>query len=92
MTTRTRRETAVFRRPFKMTGIDHLVPAGTYAVAMDEEMIEGLSFPAFRRVATTITVPAAPPNSAAMETITISSFDLAEAQRADGLSIGLADE
>jgi hypothetical protein len=88
MTTRTRRETVVFQRPFRIAGIDHLVAAGTYDVVMDEEMIEGLSFPAFRRVATMITVPAAPPNSAAMETITINSFDLAEAQRADGLSDG----
>jgi hypothetical protein len=82
---RTRRETVVFRRPFRMPGVDHLVAAGAYTVVIDEEMIEGLSFPAFRRVATTIAVPAAPPNSAAMETISITARDLAEAQRADGL-------
>lgn len=70
--------------PFRLAGIDHLVAPGEYTVVTDEEMIEGPSFPVFRRVATTITVPAAPPNSAAMETLTISALDLAEAQRADG--------
>jgi hypothetical protein len=41
----------------------------------DEEMIEGLSFLAFRRVATMIMVPGAPPQSAAMEMISISAVD-----------------
>lgn len=86
MTTRTRRETVVFRHPFQIAGIDHVVAPGPYVVVTDDELIEGLSFPAYRRVATTITIPAAAPNSAAMETVTISSHDLAEAQRADGRS------
>jgi hypothetical protein len=50
---------------------------------MDEEMIEGLSFPCFRRIATIIMVPAAPPRRSAMEMISISSVDLSEAQRID---------
>lgn len=78
---RTRRETVVFKRPFRLAGIDHLVPAGAYTVVTDEEMIEGLSFTVFRRVATTITVPA--PNSAGMETVAIDPVNLADVQRAD---------
>jgi len=46
-------------------------------------MIEGLSFAAFRRVATTIIVPAAPPRTLTMERISISPVDLADAQRID---------
>jgi hypothetical protein len=34
------------------------LPAGSYEVVTDEELIEGLSFPAYRRVATTMLVPA----------------------------------
>lgn len=81
---RTRRETVVFRRPFRIAGIDHPVGAGAYNVVTDEEMIEGLSFAVFRRVATTIEIPTGP-NSSAMETVSIDPRDLAEAQRADRL-------
>jgi hypothetical protein len=81
MTTRSRRETVTFRHPFRIRGIDRLLPPGSYEVITDEEMIEGLSFPAFRRVATLITVPAATPN--AMERVSIGSVDLSDAQRTD---------
>jgi len=58
MTTRSRRETITFRHPFRIKGIDRLLPAGAYEVITDEEMIEGLSFAVFRRVATMIMIPA----------------------------------
>ena len=35
-----------------------MLPAGGYEVVTDEELIEGLSFPVYRRVATTMLVPA----------------------------------
>ena len=54
MTTRTRRETVYFKHPFSLQGIDRLLPAGPYEVVTDDEMIEGLSFPCYRRVATMI--------------------------------------
>jgi hypothetical protein len=83
MTTRSRRETINFAHPFRIRGIDRSLPAGAYEVITDEEMIEGLSFAAYRRVATMIVVPAAPPRSATMEMISIGSVDLADAQRID---------
>jgi hypothetical protein len=83
MTTRSRRETITFQHPFRIKGIDRSLPAGAYEVITDEEMIEGLSFPAYRRVATMIVVPAAPPRSSAIEMISIGSVDLADAQRVD---------
>ena len=83
MTVRTRRETVHFERPFKLKGIDRQLAAGGYEVITDEEMIEGLSFPCFRRVATLIMVPGAPPQRSAMEMISISSVDLSDAQRID---------
>jgi len=81
MTTRSRRETVTFRHPFRIKGIDRLLPSGAYEVITDEEMIEGLSFASFRRVATMIMVPAA--RSSAMEMISIGSVDLSDAQRID---------
>ncbi len=77
MTTRSQRETITFRRPFRIKGIDRLLPPGAYEVITDEEMIEGLSF------ATMIMVPAAPPHSSTMEMFSIGSVDLSDAQRID---------
>jgi hypothetical protein len=82
MTTRSRRETITFQHPFQIRGIERLLPPGNYEVITDEEMIEGLSFPVFRRVATMIMVPAVAQNSA-MEMISIGSVDLSDAQRID---------
>lgn len=82
MTTRSRRETMHFKHPFLIRGIDRLLPAGAYEIVTDEEMIEGLSFPCFRRVATMIMVPGATSRHS-REMIPISSIDLSDAQRSD---------
>jgi hypothetical protein len=55
MLTRSQRTTIVFRRPFAVKGLDRPQPASTYDVETEEELLEGLSFPAYRRVSTTIT-------------------------------------
>jgi hypothetical protein len=82
MTIRSRRETVTFQHPFRIRGIDRLLPPGDYEVVTDEEMIEGLSFAAFRRIATMIMVPAAGQTST-MELVSIGSVDLADAQHVD---------
>jgi hypothetical protein len=82
MTVRSRREVVTFKHPFQIRGVGRLLPAGSYEVITDEEMIEGLSFASFRRVATMILVPAAARGST-MEMISIGSVDLADAQRTD---------
>jgi hypothetical protein len=83
MTMRSRRETITFRHPFRIKGIDRLLSAGAYEVITDEEMIEGLSFASFRRVATMIMVPGAAPRGSSMEMISISAIDLSDARRDD---------
>jgi hypothetical protein len=83
MTMRSRRETITFRHPFRIKGIDRQLQAGAYEVITDEEMIEGLSFASFRRVATMIMVPGAAPRSSSTEMISISAADLSDAQRDD---------
>ena len=83
MTTRSRRETVHFKHPFRIKGIDRLLAPGAYEVITDEEMIEGLSFASFRRVATRIMVPGAAPRTSSMEMISIGSVDLSDAQRED---------
>jgi hypothetical protein len=83
---RSRRETVTFKHAFRIKGIERQLPAGAYEVVTDEELIEGLSFPCFRRVATMIMVPAASPHRQSVEMISISSVDLADAQQADAVA------
>ena len=83
MTTRSRRETVHFKHPFRIKGIDRQLAPGAYEVITDEEMIEGISFPSFRRVATMIMVPGMTSQRSVTEMISISSVDLADAQRID---------
>jgi hypothetical protein len=83
MTIRSRKEIITFKHPFQIRGIDRLLPAGAYEVITDEEMIEGLSFASFRRVATMIMVPATASRGSTMEMISIGSVDLSDAQRID---------
>lgn len=82
MTIRSRRETVTFKHPFRIHGIERLLPAGAYEIITDEEPIEGLSFSAYRRVATMIMVPAEGVRDS-MEMFSIGSVDLANAQAAD---------
>ncbi len=84
--TRSRRETVTFKHPFRIKGIDRQLPAGAYEVVTDEELIEGLSFPCFRRVATMIMVPGAAPHHHSTEMLSIASLDLADAQQADAVA------
>ena len=60
MTVRTSCMSVTFTRPFAVIGMDEMQPAGTYTIETDEELLEGLSFPAYRRIATSIFLPAQP--------------------------------
>jgi hypothetical protein len=82
MTTRTRERTVSFSNSFLLKGVDRHLPAGDYRVATDEEMIESLSFPVYRRVATMIFVPAQAPRGA-IEMVTIDPVDLQAALQRD---------
>ena len=52
MSIRTTRKIVEFSNPFSIEGIGRVLPAGSYEIVTDEELIEGLSFPVYRRVAT----------------------------------------
>ncbi|HEV2968564.1 MAG TPA: hypothetical protein VGY55_01165, partial [Pirellulales bacterium] len=62
---------------------DRVLAAGQYKVTTDEELIEELSFPVYRRVATMIFVPADSQNSSSVEMIAIDPRDLQDAQDRD---------
>ena len=81
MTTRTTTKSVTFRRPFYLKGIDRLLPPADYRVVTDEEVIDGLSFAAYRRVSTVIFVPAE--SGCAVEMVTIDLLGLQAAQDQD---------
>jgi hypothetical protein len=83
MMTRSRSETVIFNHPFLLKGVDRTLPAGDYRVVTDEELIEELSFPVYRRVATMIFVPGAAHRSTSVEMVTIDPSDLRTAQERD---------
>jgi hypothetical protein len=65
--------------------VDRLLPPADYRVVTDEELIEGLSFPAYRRVATMIFVPRQ--SGSSLEMVTIDPLDLQAAQDQGTLSM-----
>ena len=83
MTTRTIAKTITFRHPFVLGELAEVLPPGDYVVETDEELIQGLSFPAYRRVLTVIRLPAAPGNPTLMRAMTIAPETLARAVEQD---------
>ncbi|MFZ2077064.1 MAG: hypothetical protein WAV38_10565 [Xanthobacteraceae bacterium] len=83
MTIRTSSKTVSFARPFLLKGVDRVLAAGQYKVVTDEELIEELSFPVYRRIATMILVPADSQNSSSVEMVAIDPRDLQDAQDRD---------
>ena len=81
MTTRTTEAMITFHQPFCLKGVDRELPPADYRVVTDEELIEGLSFAAYRRVSTAIFVPA--PSGSAVEMVPIDPLDLQVAQERD---------
>ena len=87
MTSRIRRETLVFSRPFRLRGWKEPHPAGTYALETEEELIDGLSFTAYRRVGTTLTREATP-GGHCRQVIPVDLADLEAAVAAERVQAG----
>jgi hypothetical protein len=81
-TTRTKRLMLTFRHPFSLKGVDRELAPGEYEVVTDEELIEGLSFPVYRRVATLMFLPVDARRSTS-EMVPVDPVDLAEAHARD---------
>jgi hypothetical protein len=83
MTTRTTHTQVTFRRPFTLSSLQAMQPAGTYSVETDEEQVDGLSFNAFRRLTTILHLPANPAPGATRQAVQIDAAELAGALAAD---------
>ncbi len=84
MTMRTNGKTVIFVHPLLLKGVDRVLAAGDYRIVNDEELIEGLSFPAYRRIATAIFVPAKSHHASSVEMVPIDPLDLQAAYVRDG--------
>jgi len=83
MPERTTHSSVTFLHPFSLVGLDGVQPAGTYTIETVEETVDNLSFVAYRRVSTTIVVPAVGTPTRQRQVVTIDPRDLEAAQKRD---------
>jgi hypothetical protein len=86
MTIRTTRTTVSFSQPFKLKDLDDIQPAGDYLLDTDEELIEGLSRLAYRRVATLLHLPSTSRPQSRTELVSVSPAELDAALEKDRIS------
>jgi hypothetical protein len=72
-----------FRRPFVLRAQAEAMPAGRYVVHLEEEMLEGLSFPAWRRTSMTISRHGLP-SGRLVQALPLTRNELSAALDADG--------
>lgn len=89
MTTRTTINTVTFKRPFVLGNFNEIQPAGAYRVETDEELMEGISFPVYRRTLTMIHLHASPRDPGRTQMLDINPNDLDAALKRDRVSTEL---
>lgn len=76
MSTRTSSRTLIFPKPFALSGLGGLQPAGVYVVETDEELIEELSFLVYRRTCTRLRLTPDPAHPGIVETVVVNPAEL----------------
>ncbi|QDY69284.1 hypothetical protein [Qingshengfaniella alkalisoli] len=80
---RSTRSTVTFSNPFTLSGYPGNLPAGDYDVLVEEELLQGLSFEAYRRTATYLMVRGQGARAGRSALRVITERDLSEALRRD---------
>jgi len=80
---RTTEKTVIFRHPFFINNLDEPLPAGDYLVETDEELLEGVSFRAYRRILTVMQLPAVFGHPGATHSLTVDPDELDAALKRD---------
>jgi hypothetical protein len=83
MAGRTTRMSVAFSRPFALADVDGIQPAGTYRIQTVDVALDNLSFLAYRRVSTTIELPAVGTAGSRRQVITIDPLELEAALNRD---------
>lgn len=76
MNVRTRETTITFDHPFHLSEAEGDLPAGTYRIVIDEEQLLGLSFIAYRRMATMLHTPALAAPRGRTECLSVNAAEL----------------
>lgn len=83
MDLRTTRSTVTFIHPFLLPGHDDDLPAGDYDLVVEEELLQGLSFDAYRRTASYLLIRAPSGHGGTTEMRPVDPGDLEAALRRD---------
>ncbi len=73
---RTTTKTVTFARPFVLAGYGDPLPAGNYVVETDEELLDGVSFVAYRRISTVLHLHARPSSPGRRQVLPIDPAEL----------------
>lgn len=84
MTERTTETEITFTHPFRLESLSEPLEAGTYRLVVDEEVIEGLSFTAYRKVATHLEIPAISVAITRRQFLQVSQQEIDAALESDG--------
>lgn len=85
MIQRTTTRTVTFAHPFTLSGVDEVQPAGNYTVEIDEELIQTLSFPAYRSTGTWFRLPSQGGIATATRAVKVTPTELGEALAKDAM-------
>ena len=88
--TRTKRVTLTFRHPFTLHGAGRQLVPGRYELVSDEELIDEVFVPVYRRVATLIFLPAQSHRPSSIEMVNVDPADLAAAHARDRAMLSAA--
>jgi hypothetical protein len=89
MAGRTTRISVTFSRPFSLADLDGIQPAGTYRIQTVDVALDTLSLVVYRRVSTTIELPAVGTASSRRQVVTIDPLELEAALQRDLAPTGL---
>lgn len=84
MTIRTNKTIVTFKRPFLLEYIGRTLPAGNYEVVTEEELLEGLSFYAYRKLQTYIHRQSTPDQKSLAQSYVVDPDELDDAIERDG--------
>jgi len=87
MNIRTIEERVTFYRPFLLPSVDEMLPPGTYLFETEEEQISSMSMVAYRRISTTIALPAIGVDTGTRQVVSIDPSELTAARARDELGI-----
>jgi hypothetical protein len=83
MTQRTVHSTITFSQQFQLSGFEEPLQAGTYKIETLEELVEGVSFPVWRRIETLLFLNQQPGQPKLTQVAVIDPVELEEARRRD---------